>query len=128
MMGIAVPDLEQPILKNTNAILALTKKDATLPEPTACIRCGRCVAHCPANLMPLELESAYKRGDVERLAELKVNLCMECGCCSHGCPANRPLVQTNKLAKAQVAAWKAAKKAAEDARKAADEAKKEAAK
>ena len=128
MMGIAVPDLEQPILKNTNAILALTKKDAKLPEPTACIRCGRCVAHCPANLMPLELESAYKRGDVERLAELKVNLCMECGCCSHGCPANRPLVQTNKLAKAQVAAWKAAKKAAEDARKAADEAKKEAAK
>ena len=66
--------------------------------------------------------------NVERLAELKVNLCMECGCCAHGCPASRPLVQTNKLAKAQVAAWKAAKKAAEDAIKAAEEAKKEAVK
>ena len=76
MMGIAVPDLEQPILKNTNAILALTKKDAILPEPTACIRCGRCVAHCPANLMPLEIESAFKQKNVERLAELKVNLCI----------------------------------------------------
>lgn len=53
---------------------------------------------------------------------------MECGCCAHGCPASRPLVQTNKLAKAQVAAWKAAKKAAEDAKKAAEEAKKEAVK
>ena len=62
-----------------------------------------------------ELETAYLAGKVERLAELKVNLCMECGCCSHGCPASRPLVQTNKLAKAQVAAWKAAKKAADEA-------------
>ena len=34
------------------------------------------------------------------LDELKVNACMECGCCSFVCPANRPLVQTNKLAKA----------------------------
>jgi electron transport complex protein RnfC len=25
---------------------------------------------------------------------------MECGCCSYICPAHRPLVQTNKLAKA----------------------------
>ena len=94
----------------------------------ACIRCGRCVAHCPANLMPLEIESAFKQKNVERLAELKVNLCMECGCCAHGCPASRPLVQTNKLAKAQVAAWKAAKKAADEAKKAAEEAKKEAVK
>ena len=53
---------------------------------------------------------------------------MECGCCAHGCPASRPLVQTNKLAKAQVAAWKAAKKAADEAKKAAEEAKKEAVK
>ena len=36
---------------------------------------------------------------------------MECGCCSFGCPAHRPLVQTNKLAKAQVTAYKNALKA-----------------
>ena len=35
---------------------------------------------------------------------------MECGCCSYGCPAHRPLVQTNKLAKAQLAAWQKLKK------------------
>ena len=127
MMGMAVPDLDQPILKNTNAILAFTAGTAALPAPTACIRCGNCVAHCPANLMPLEIETAYRRGDTERLAALKVNLCMECGCCSYGCPANRPLVQVNKLAKAQVAAWKAVQKAAAEARKAAEDAKKEAA-
>ncbi len=116
MMGTAVPDLEQPILKNTNAILAFGEKEAVPPEPTACIRCGRCIEHCPLNLMACEMETAYLAGDVARLAELKVNLCMECGCCSFGCPAHRPLVQTNRLAKAQVAALKK-KQAAETEKK-----------
>lgn len=111
MMGIAVPDLEQPILKSTNAILAFNKKDAVLPEPSVCIRCGKCIQHCPLSLMPTAIEAAYRKGNMERLEELKVNICMECGCCSFGCPANRPLVQTNKLAKAQLMAWKKAKEA-----------------
>ena len=59
---------------------------------------------------------------------MKFNLCFECCGGGDGCAASRPLVQTNKLAKAQVAAWKAAKKATEDAKKAAEEAKKEAVK
>ena len=83
----------------------MSEADAVLPEPTACIRCGRCIRHCPLRLMPSHIVAAYEAGDMERLAELKVNLCMECGCCSFGCPAHRPLVQTNKLAKAKLAAW-----------------------
>ena len=102
MMGIAVPDLRQPVLKNTNAILAFSEKDSVAPEPTACIRCGRCIAHCPLRLMPVEIETAYEQKDLDALMRLKVNLCMECGCCSYICPARRPLVQTNKLAKIQV--------------------------
>ena len=97
----------------------MTEKDATPPEPSACIRCGRCIAHCPLKLMPCELETAYLAGNMERLAELKANLCMECGCCSYGCPAHRPLVQTNKLAKAKLAAWKKAQSTKLDAGKAA---------
>ena len=34
------------------------------------------------------------------LVSLALTSCMECGCCSFVCPANRPLVQTNRLAKA----------------------------
>ena len=117
MMGIAVPDLEQPVLKNTNAVLAMTEADAVLPEPTACIRCGRCIRHCPLRLMPSHIVAAYEAGNMERLAELKVNLCMECGCCSFGCPAHRPLVQTNKLAKAKLAAWRKAQSEKLDAKK-----------
>lgn len=117
MMGIAVPDLEQPILKNTNAILAFNAKDAVIPESTACIKCGRCISTCPFGLMPVEIETAYKLGRDDLLDKLKVNICMECGCCSFGCPAHRPLVQTNKLAKARLMAYKAALKAKQEAEK-----------
>ena len=117
MMGIAVPTLDEPILKNTNAILAFAEEDAVPPDPTACIHCGRCIAHCPLNLTPCEIEAAYEHKDMEALAALKVNICMECGCCSFICPAHRPLVQTNKLAKPMLAAYRNAQKEKEAAKK-----------
>ncbi len=126
MMGIAMPDMSYPVMKNTNAVLAFAGSDAKLPEPTACIRCGSCIEACPLNLCPTEIESAYERKDVEKLRAYKVNLCMECGCCSFVCPAKRMLVQTNKLAKALLAADNAAKKAEAD-KKAEKEKEKEAA-
>jgi len=99
MMGVTVPDTTAPILKNTNAVLALTAKETKLPETTACIRCGACANACPFGLSPAAIAQAYRKGDTARLEELSVRTCMECGCCSFVCPANRPLVQTNKLAK-----------------------------
>ena len=99
MMGITVPDTTAPILKNTNAILALTKKETKLPKTTPCIRCGSCGGTCPFGLSPAQIARAYDKKDAVALNNLSVNACMECGCCSFVCPANRPLVQTNKLAK-----------------------------
>ena len=99
MMGITVPDTGAPILKNTNAILALTAKETKLPRTTACIRCGACTNTCPFGLAPAAIAKAYKDKDAVALEALSVNACMECGCCSFVCPANRPLVQTNKLSK-----------------------------
>ena len=99
MMGITVPNANCSILKNTNAILALSEKEASLPKTTACIRCGACVNTCPFGLAPASIAEAYEKKDAETLALLNVNTCMECGCCSFVCPANRPLVQINKLSK-----------------------------
>ncbi len=100
MMGVTVPSLSSPVTKNTNAVLALTAKEAALPKTTNCIRCGSCTNVCPFGLNPAAIASAHRKKDAERLVTLKVDACMECGCCSFVCPANRPLVQTNKLAKA----------------------------
>lgn len=123
MMGIAVPDLEVPILKNTNAVLAFNEADSELPEPTACIRCGRCISHCPLRLMPAEIESAFNSKDGETLQKLKVNLCMECGCCAFVCPARRPLVQVNKLAKGVLKEYQLQQKTLAELQKAKTEAK-----
>ena len=118
MMGLAATNLDAPILKNTNAILAFGDREAVLPKETACIKCGRCVSHCPFNLAPTDIETAFMLKKTEDLEALKVNLCMECGCCAYVCPANRPLVQVNKLAKAMLRDYQAAQKAAEEMLKA----------
>ena len=99
MMGITVPDLSVPVIKNTNAVTALTPKEAKLPKTSACIRCGACTNACPFGLAPAEILLAYKKKDIDLLKNLSVETCMLCGCCSFSCPANRPLVQTNSLAK-----------------------------
>jgi electron transport complex protein RnfC len=114
MMGIALPNDQAPVLKNTNAILALGEKEATLPEESPCLRCGKCVDHCPLHLAPVSFAAAHREGDCARLEALKIHLCMECGCCAYVCPAHRPLVQTHRLAKAMVRAHKAKEQAKED--------------
>ena len=102
MMGVAITSDELPILKQNNAILAFDEREAALRQPTACIRCGRCVAACPMQLMPTKLEQAAERKDVEALQSLHVMTCMECGCCSFSCPAGRRLVQAIRLGKSYV--------------------------
>lgn len=110
MMGIAVPDLTVPVLKNTNAIIALDQKEAVPAKMTTCIRCGSCYNHCPFNINPAAIARAYEQKDYEGMIKAGVDTCMECGCCSFICPAGRPLVQTNKLAKAVLREYRAAKK------------------
>ena len=111
MMGLAVPSLDMPVLKNTNAVIAMGEGEAAPPKTTACINCGACINHCPLRLDPREISRAYKLDSAKDLSALHVDLCMECGCCSYICPANRPLVQTNKLAKTKLRAYLAAQNA-----------------
>ncbi|MDR2665395.1 MAG: electron transport complex subunit RsxC [Oscillospiraceae bacterium] len=111
MMGVSVPSLDMPVLKATNAALAFSEKDSRLPEESPCIRCGRCVSHCPMGLMPLNIERAYHMKRPEMLEAYKAHLCMECGCCAYSCPAKRMLVQYIKLAKAMLSDYRSAKKA-----------------
>ena len=100
MMGISVPNLDMPILKNTNAILAFTENEAKIPDTTSCIKCGACANHCPFGINPVQILHSYKAKDIEGMQKAGTELCMECGCCSFVCPAKIPNVQNNRLAKA----------------------------
>ena len=114
MMGISLCSTDEPLMKNNNAITVLSAEDIKLTEGTACIHCGRCVGTCPMGLNPTAFAKAMNLDDhterAERLSAAKITLCIECGSCSFVCPAKRPLVETNRLAKAELREYSAAQK------------------
>ena len=100
MMGMSIPDIDMPVVKTSNALLAINHYDER--KTSNCIRCGRCVRVCPLGLMPADIDRAYRIRDIEELKKLKVMLCMNCGSCTYVCPANRKLAETNQLAKSLI--------------------------
>lgn len=104
MMGVAQFRLDVPVIKGTSAILALNEKEAYIPPEDPCIRCGKCVEHCPMNLMPLYLQQFADKNDLDSCEKYNVTSCIECGCCSFGCPSKRHLVQSIRIAKRSVMA------------------------
>ena len=117
MMGTSLADMTSPILKQTNAVIFMGKKEATPPIVTPCIKCGACLNSCPFSLDPVAISKAYKANEPEMLEKLNVDVCMECGCCSYVCPAKRNIVQRNKMAKSMLRDYKMKKKKAEEEKK-----------
>ncbi len=99
MMGTAQYDLSAPVVKATSGIVVITKDDLDETEETACLRCGKCIAVCPLNLMPTRLARYVQLGNYESAEVSGVLVCMECGSCAYACPANIPLVQWLRLGK-----------------------------
>ena len=102
MMGVAQYSLNAPVVKYTNALLAFGRKEAEIGEEGPCIRCGRCVNACPMNLMPLYINLHALKENMDDLGKYNPIDCIECGSCAYVCPANRRLVQSIRLAKAQL--------------------------
>ena len=92
MMGIAQYDLSVPVIKGTNAVTILGKKNKYDVEASRCIRCGRCIDACPMHLMPVLMYKAMFAGDVEEMKSVNMMDCIECGSCAYVCPASVPLV------------------------------------
>lgn len=103
MMGIAAYDLDAPIYKNTNAIIALTVQDSLPKKLYPCIHCGKCISHCPVGLNPTAFVKAMKIEDkserAKALLDAGLKSCVECGSCSYVCPSRRPLLENHRLAK-----------------------------
>lgn len=109
LMGLVIPSLDVPIIKGSNGIIALTKKQLKVNEQNACIRCSRCVSACPCGLVPLEMAANIKAGNFDRAVEYGVKDCISCGSCAYVCPSNIPLVHFFNYAKGELVARQKAK-------------------
>ena len=81
MMGVEInkTDYNKPQM---NCILVLPKpKEENIIN---CLRCGKCVSACPANLAPVLIKECSNK---EELIKLQVNKCISCGLCSYICPS-----------------------------------------
>lgn len=103
MMGFSLPDIDVPIVKASNCLLAPAKTELPAPPPAqACIRCGLCAEACPASLLPQQMYWHARGQEFEKLEALNLFDCIECGACSYACPSNIPLVQYYRAAKSDI--------------------------
>ena len=107
MTGLSLSAMDLPVVKATNCILVLAKKDVKLFEEMSCIRCGRCIKSCPIGLLPNFLADFAKLKNWEGTEEYNVADCIECSCCAYVCPSRIPLVHYFKLAKRELQLRKA---------------------
>ena len=103
MMGFPQEDVNFPIMKGSNGIIAIDNDNA---EPQACIKCGRCVDVCPMVLQPLYLYKYAGEQNWQGMKEQNVMDCMECRCCEYICSSKLPLVSMIKLGKNAVRGMK----------------------
>ena len=102
MMGTAIFSLDIPVTKTSSALLAFTKDEVAENEPTACIRCGRCLEVCPSSLIPQKIIENTEGLDNESFIALNGMECYECGSCTYICPAKRRLTQAFKQSRKSV--------------------------
>lgn len=93
LMGLSIADVEAPISKLGNCIIASTREDLTRERDIReCIRCGDCADVCPASLLPQQLYWFVRSEQYERAQDYALQSCIECGACAYVCPSQLPLV------------------------------------
>jgi electron transport complex protein RnfC len=90
LMGRAVTDLDEPVIKTSFAVFAVLKKQLGAPGRSRCIGCGECRQVCPLGIDPEALYK-YKEDSGREAFPGCADECYGCGCCELVCPSRLPL-------------------------------------
>ena len=96
MMGFELTDLDVPMMKGSNGIIAV---DTDQTQPMECIKCGRCVDVCPMELSPLYFAKYADEQNWQGMKDMNVMDCVECRSCEFICSSKIPLVSKIKAGK-----------------------------
>ena len=95
-MGFELKNLDVPVIKGTNGIIAV---ETIVTEPANCIKCGRCADVCPMELKPLYYTKYAGTQDWQGFKDQNVMDCIECKCCETICSSKIPIVRMIKIGK-----------------------------
>lgn len=109
LMGYVASDLDTPVLKTSNCVLAASNQDIASvgfeQKPHRdCIRCDFCASVCPVKLQPQTLYFSARHHRYEASMENGLFDCIECGACAVVCPSHIPLVSYYRDEKAIIRA------------------------
>lgn len=94
MTGRAQETLNVPVVKGTTGVVVLPPDMALEDmEYSDCVRCCKCVEHCPMLLYPNQISIYCEAGMIEDALEWNTMDCIECGICAYVCPSKRPITQ-----------------------------------
>ncbi len=110
MMGIALRDINIPVMKGTSGITALPPEITRIAQEMPCIRCARCVSVCPMGLQPYLLVKLVQKKRHDDAAKIGLMDCIECGSCAYSCPSKIDHVRYIKLGKTVYKALRGAKR------------------
>ncbi len=103
LMGFTLPNLDVPVVKITNCLLAPSESEmGEQPPEQSCIRCSACADACPADLLPQQLYWFSKGQQHDKAQAHNIADCIECGACAWVCPSSIPLVQYFRQEKAEI--------------------------
>ncbi|MCI5902404.1 MAG: electron transport complex subunit RsxC [Blautia sp.] len=103
MMGFVLSDVNVPIMKGSNGIIAI---DTDQTQEMPCIKCGRCMDVCPMELSPLYYAKYADEENWQGMKDKNVMDCLECRCCEYICSSKIPLVTKIKAGKNAVRGMK----------------------
>ena len=100
MTGTAQATLDAPTDKGCGGIVALNSEVAATPvKHLPCVRCAKCVDHCPMFLYPNYISTYGEGGNYDKAKQWGAEDCFECGICAYVCPSSRPIVEYVRRAK-----------------------------